>query len=386
MKQNILNRFQKRFISQHQNKICQNCQNYNLISLMSVYIKLCYYLGIIPFKVYFDCNSETWKIHTSKPQSIFCYVGVITSNIFSDISCVPLVYWNRFLAAPSLSAKTYFSRISHILHSFGCLQFFWIFTTKQDLILDLLNSKIYTNANVNRIANTNKNQNSYKRCQIYLSFNYVIKIVLQIIMFISIYQVGMGFESPVTIFKKLIFNGKYRICLTLNFEQMQNYTNFAQTIPLSNFTTNDIFIGVLETWIRLSTFMTHTCIEIWYMGPLPIALWLATKMFVDFVECQESTKNGQDFQNKTIEMYESLKDFSNKINWIWGFSMLTWIIETFFRLIFAMDLLFSSRNAYSLLVMFSALLFASVTIIASGDVYSKVRLEYNKASIPFMRT
>ncbi len=128
------------YVPEYHIKIWENSSNYNLISLVSVHIKFYYYLGIIPFKVYFDRNTEKWKIHSSKLQNIFCYVGVILSNVYSEITQIPLIYWYRFLAAPSLSAKTYFSCISQLLHSFGCLQFFWIFTTKRELILEFLNS------------------------------------------------------------------------------------------------------------------------------------------------------------------------------------------------------------------------------------------------------
>ncbi len=137
----------------------------------------------------------------------------------------------------------------------------------------------------------NQTQKSFRKCQIYLTFYYAFKVASQLVMFVSMYGVGMTLEPPVTTFKKSIIFGKHRIYHTLNYEQMRNYTLFAETIPWTNFATNDIFVGVLESWLRICVYLTHCCIEMWYMGALPIVMWLSAKMFMEYVQCQENRKD-----------------------------------------------------------------------------------------------
>lgn len=46
----------------------------SFLQILANYISICYYIGVVPFRLYFDKTRGLWKIHTSNIQKVYNFL------------------------------------------------------------------------------------------------------------------------------------------------------------------------------------------------------------------------------------------------------------------------------------------------------------------------
>lgn len=287
--------------------------------------------------------------------------------IYNEVTIVPLDYWNGFLKAPSLSAKDYFTQLFYLLSTIECFQFFWIFSKHKIKIVDLFNQTAVCNAH----PSSTMFKKTWQKIYIYIILVYVSNITLSVATFFSVSDIQSlqtGMESPITIFKVSMIDGKNRFY----FQYKTSNTEYVKGIPLSEFAPSEILLGIMELWIQLCTTFVHLCIDIWFIGPLPVTMWLRTTYFMNTLATQEFKPFSSTLHQMISENYEHLKKFSKDFNNIWGLALLIWLFEASLRVILLLNSIILSRNTIHIISHLSSFFFTAIAITLLCEVCKKV--------------
>lgn len=187
---------------------------------------------------------------------------------------------------------------------------------------------------------------------------------------------GAALVSPKDAFIK-------RITVTRDSFKMQNHTTWNGQPIEHIFSTRNVVIGVVYTWLYISAETVNIVAELFFVGVYPTILWVAAKNFQTHFEniTKKDLIGNQNAIEEIIDRYEDLKAFSNALNQIFGMISLWWIIEMSMRSIFYFSETentntWKGANIAQVVFLCVSLLFGCVAVVLAATVFSKVHLHF----------
>lgn len=344
--------------------------------LLVFYQNLIYYTCLVPFRFVYKDSSKSWHIHTNKFQSTVCYILVLIPFIIHELAFVP-EFWHNFTGASSVTPKSYFILATSFLHTFKLSNFLWTIFKNKCKILQLLNS-VHTMQKVWKFSNASKHFHCY--LIIYFRIFTIINIFGNMTLAFSVIDLeSAAVESPNTIFKRILQSNAAQNSTSYT-PQLPQYTQniaLVNELSISNFSTGAVCLALVEMWLRFGMFVFGTIIELFYLGPCVFILYIAVQSFRDFY-CDLDIKQGQQFSFCPLAVqskFEEIKRLSSDFNEIWALPFFIWVVEAFFRLIFFMNSMISSKNPVSALVMAGLLISTGIALWIAAETFRMVNTQ-----------
>lgn len=165
-------------------------------------------------------------------------------------------------------------------------------------------------------------------------------------------------DSPSAHISRLFHNAVKRFHLTdSKSEQPQTFVEY--------------FATIFEIWERCSLRILYWTMETLLSGPVPLTIWLSTKHFQK--RFQTSIESTNRFKN-LISCFSQLKQVSNSLKAKWSIVFLVSILQACAWLMLELDENVENRNLAKVASMLALLLFCTIALCLSGEVFRMVRL------------
>lgn len=354
----------------------------------TTFFKVGYYMGVIPFKPYFDDKSALWKVRHCRLQQVVLLNDLfpnlfLTWHISLQFVCFLLIWipmwishaYNMqvrlvdFIRATQLSAKKYFLLIRSVVNDVKLLTFFWTCTKRCSQLQDIFN---YNREMENSLVSTESGRAQLKNSKRFLKCAVLIFYALNVTNFLYIHHDGQKMEANwLSMFHRLVQDGNQRW-----FGANPSNEQFVCS-------SKDLAVGIFEAVMRFANFQIYAVVELFFLVSLPMSFSLSMTNFEQSIsqfhpailQKERPLKNGEYPHTECLlDRFDELKGFVNAVNEVWSVLTLVWLVDHSMRLIFILNDSVITDDPINIATMITLVTLFVTSLFKSAEVYRKVTL------------